>query len=675
MVLDQVANFVRDEVDESVDDEQTTILVADISVFPDPVDGEYNCVVWDVGEFPRPNEDPNVEIVRVTGIDASQLVVERGVEGTSAAAHPNTSEIQLAPTAKVIQDVSVELESLEDNKADNEDVSSIQESADVNHDETSSRTHEGDGISPANLSVDSWNKIDVVEAGLSNDGTGDTGQFIFDNADDDTLLIFPPGTYSFDTSAEVEGVENFGLVCPTGRALFTEGDIEEGEEMIKLGSVANPVESFVIEGFTTDTVQAKFVDIFGSGVVEDIRFTSQKGVSDQGATHHISARVFDDEKTLVFKDVLMPEGGEFTETLSEAAGGFFIHDTTAGTVRFIDCVVNGFPDNGIYASTPAETDGANGSIHVEGGRFKNNNISGVRIGGNGSSIRNAEFIFDDPNTDFTGVRGVYLRNGSGHLVENNRFKTATDTEGAVHVNVTSNCGSAVLKNNFHSDDGGSRVLRVNAHSESDRDNRVIVDGLELVGDGDDEQYPVFIERGFCKLENLLINQPNRSGVWVNADDVNLENSEIIVGNNRLLDDGLRLVENGFSRNDGDPNDEGEWNGEFDLAINRGVVIWDTSEENSVRYQAIEDEGFVEVANNPHDNDAHSETYTTADDNVEDFATEGDEGTVPVSQGDGSVVMDEVGGGVEVVSTQDDAEEIGLYYVEDEEALTYRFGQW
>lgn len=126
MALDQVANFVRDEVDESVDDVQTTILVADISVFPDPVDGEYNCVVWDVGEFPRPNEDPNVEIVRVTGIDASQLVVERGVEGTSAAAHPNTSEIQLAPTAKVIQDASAELERLEQVKADLEgaDISS-----------------------------------------------------------------------------------------------------------------------------------------------------------------------------------------------------------------------------------------------------------------------------------------------------------------------------------------------------------------------------------------------------------------------------------------------------------------------------------------------------------------------------------------------------------------------
>ena len=163
MVLDQVANFVRDEVDESVDDEQTTILVADISVFPDPNDGEYNCVVWDVGEFPRPNEDPNVEIVRVTGIDDGQLVVERGVEGTSAAAHPNTSEIQLAPTAKVIQDVSVELESLEDNKADNEDVDSKADDPHGNTAHTETFAVDGDEQPPEEHDNDAHSETFVAD--------------------------------------------------------------------------------------------------------------------------------------------------------------------------------------------------------------------------------------------------------------------------------------------------------------------------------------------------------------------------------------------------------------------------------------------------------------------------------------------------------------------------------
>ena len=49
------------------------------------------------------------------------------------------------------------------------------------------------------------------------------------------------------------------------------------------------------------------------------------------------------------------------------------------------------------------------------------------------------------------------------------------------------------------------------------------------------------------------------------------------------------------------------------------------------------------ADDPHDNSAHSETFTTADDNVEGFATEGEEGTVPTSQGDGTLAMEEAGG--------------------------------
>lgn len=46
----------------------------------------------------------------------------------------------------------------------------------------------------------------------------------------------------------------------------------------------------------------------------------------------------------------------------------------------------------------------------------------------------------------------------------------------------------------------------------------------------------------------------------------------------------------------------------------------------------------------HDNTAHSEAYTTTDENVEDFATAGATGEVPTSQGDGTLAMEPAGGG-------------------------------
>jgi len=62
----------------------------------------------------------------------------------------------------------------------------------------------------------------------------------------------------------------------------------------------------------------------------------------------------------------------------------------------------------------------------------------------------------------------------------------------------------------------------------------------------------------------------------------------------------------------------------------------------------------------HNNTSHTETYVTVDENVENFSTSGDADTVPVSQGDGTLTMQVVG---------DDADtEIDLINVEDTDSL-------
>ena len=108
MVLDAVSNFVRGNTDAAVGTSDTTVSVADASIFPDPAtDGEFNVVIWDVNNFPRPDQDGDVEIMRVTARDttADELTVVRGQETTSAAAHPEGSAIHLSPTAKMFSDI------------------------------------------------------------------------------------------------------------------------------------------------------------------------------------------------------------------------------------------------------------------------------------------------------------------------------------------------------------------------------------------------------------------------------------------------------------------------------------------------------------------------------------------------------------------------------------------
>ena len=111
MVLDAVSNFVRGRVSAAVATSDTTVSVEDASIFPDPAtDGEYNLVIWDANNFPRPDQDSDVEIVRVTARDtgADELTVVRAQETTIDVAHPEGSAVHLSPTAKMFSDIEAE---------------------------------------------------------------------------------------------------------------------------------------------------------------------------------------------------------------------------------------------------------------------------------------------------------------------------------------------------------------------------------------------------------------------------------------------------------------------------------------------------------------------------------------------------------------------------------------
>ena len=108
MALDQAGNFDRIAAAESIDSTQTTINVDNASELSDPSNGEYNVVVWNAGTYTRPDQDPNVEIMRVTAYDTGNdtITVTRGQENTSGQSHPDGSAIQNSPTAKMFSDIA-----------------------------------------------------------------------------------------------------------------------------------------------------------------------------------------------------------------------------------------------------------------------------------------------------------------------------------------------------------------------------------------------------------------------------------------------------------------------------------------------------------------------------------------------------------------------------------------
>ena len=114
MSLDQTQNFVRATIASAVDSADNTIDVTDSNQLPDPAEGEYNLILWDVDTYPRPGQDPSVEVVRATALDDSTdtLSVDRGQENTAAADHPETAVLQLSPTAKMFADIDAKTSAL-----------------------------------------------------------------------------------------------------------------------------------------------------------------------------------------------------------------------------------------------------------------------------------------------------------------------------------------------------------------------------------------------------------------------------------------------------------------------------------------------------------------------------------------------------------------------------------
>jgi len=86
------------------------------------------------------------------------------------------------------------------------------------------------------------------------------------------------------------------------------------------------------------------------------------------------------------RDVNLPDGG----VPGMGVTGMEVGDKNHGDIRFVDCHVAGFPDNGLYADPPE------GRVEVLGGTFLNNGIAGVRIEtANESVVRGVHVRCDD----------------------------------------------------------------------------------------------------------------------------------------------------------------------------------------------------------------------------------------------------------------------------------------
>lgn len=274
--------------------------------------------------------------------------------------------------------------------------------------------------------------VDAVEAGADPSGERSLNPVLDEVAGDDTMVVLPEGRYLMDDYWRFESFSNFGIVGDGATVVPPDG-FDGGQ--FGLGARTG-ARDLLFEGITFDF---RAPETGGRGLhvkVEDgleVRDVSVRGPLDvEGGFMRVD--VTDPSGHGVVERLHAPDGG----TLESGTAGCYVGDTNRGDVDFVDCHVEGFPDNGIYAEPPE------GRMRVIGGYYANNAISNVRI--NEGVIRGVHVRCDDPPEGFENMRGIRLTDGEDVLVEDCTVELldVTFSDGAVVV--SAEAGATTIRN-------------------------------------------------------------------------------------------------------------------------------------------------------------------------------------------------------------------------------------
>lgn len=145
--------------------------------------------------------------------------------------------------------------------------------------------------------------------------------------------------------------------------------------------------------------------------------------------------------------------------------GIFVPSGHAGDLLVKNAWVEGWTDNGIYGSPPGTGGGAGGTVRVHGGLFRNNNISQVRLGSDGSEVVGTAIAVDgEIPTAHNGAhngRGVYLREPGNNMRVVDCDILMAHSHGAVSILAGSDAtGGGTIRNNRVQQEIGNAAIHV-----------------------------------------------------------------------------------------------------------------------------------------------------------------------------------------------------------------------
>lgn len=232
-------------------------------------------------------------------------------------------------------------------------------------------------------------QVDVVDdLGCDPTGSEPCAKTLQRALEDGIELVFPAGTYRMEDRLDISG---FGAIGLRG-----EGDVRlvppdnYNSFIIDVGEV----QRFFLRGIdidvsaraTTAGVRVICRDAF---VIDDVEYLGRGDHPDDRVVHAMILGLTTTSGRGLVRNYRALQGSAIGHYKNgDGRAGISIGPWNFGTIRVEDCHLEEFGNNGIYASRTS------GNVEVIGGLFRNNNVAGIRISGNGSFVDGATVEVD-----------------------------------------------------------------------------------------------------------------------------------------------------------------------------------------------------------------------------------------------------------------------------------------
>lgn len=375
---------------------------------------------------------------------------------------------------------------------------------------------------------------DLSEFGLDSPGDGSLAAAITDAAVDGRLLYLPPGRYSMADALNLSGMSRFGLVGDDATIaarpgssetlLFVNSDDDHGTvflDSLHFDVGADAVTSRAVDARARDRLGIRDVSIEG-------RFDGGRGA--------VRVDVTDPNGSGVVSGLSLRDGAVTDST----ATGCYVGDEHRGSIAFNDCRIEGFPDNGLYA-TPEH-----GQVVVEGGYYANNGVANVRVR-NGSVVRGVRVRCDVGDRKLENMRGIRLSNDAptadtGPTVVEDvvvEMVDVTGSDGAI--TLASEVAAAEIRDAtvvVHADDVHALWAKTPHKSlQTAEATSLRCEGLTVTGDAEKGVAVQIDERDGSVLTDVEVTQPadERNGIeFKRSHDNVLRDARISVGGKAIV---------------------------------------------------------------------------------------------------------------------------------------------